>query len=200
MATLGNGDDNSITGGSGSDTVFAQGGNDTVSGLAGQDRLLGGSGDDNILGGNGDDAIGGGEGNDKLLGGAGNDVISGGTGSDVLGGGTGDDLLIGGADRDTLSGGSGADTFVFLARTDSLAGTGVRDIVLDFQHGVDKIGLAALGLSSADIDLSAWFGGTSMAGSYAQLLRISTNHDGVFDMEIQLNGTHGEVTFADIIL
>lgn len=182
MAILGNGDDNVLLGTSGNDTILAGAGNDTV------------------LAGAGDDRVSGGEGNDIISGGEGNDVLSGGDGNDLLIGGAGNDMLIGGEGRDSMRGGEGADTFIFTAADNLSLGVGERDIVLDFEVGVDKIGLRALNLTAADIDLSHWFGGTSADGSYAQLLRISTNHDGVFDLEIQLNATHGLATLADLYI
>jgi len=131
---------------------------------------------------------------------AGRDSLAGGSGNDVIGGGTGDDAIIGGGGRDILSGGVGADSFIYNAASDSGVGAGQRDIILDFAHGLDKIGLRALHVTAADIDLSHWYGGTSAGTAYAQLLRISTQHNGVYDMEIQLNGTHGAVTLDDILL
>ena len=121
-------------------------------------------------------------------------MISGGGGHDVLSGGAGNDVIIGGADYDVMSGGTGADTFTYFLAADSLAGTATRDIILDFTHAVDKIDLNQLHLTAADIDLSH-----NYAGTYAQLVRISSQHNGIFDMEIQLNHTGGIVTLADLI-
>ncbi|HEY6897347.1 MAG TPA: calcium-binding protein, partial [Rhodocyclaceae bacterium] len=62
----GNGDANSITGGSG---------NDTLNGLAGNDVLIGGAGNDILSGGNDNDTLIGGSGNDTMTGGAGSDLF-----------------------------------------------------------------------------------------------------------------------------
>lgn len=45
-----------------------------------------------------------------------------------------------------MTGGAGADMFVFEV-DDSRAGGGLRDIVTDFQTGVDKLDLTALNIS-----------------------------------------------------
>ena len=140
--------------------------------------ILGTSGDDHIVG-----------------------TLGGGDGNDVINGGTGNDVIIGGGGRDVMSGGAGADTFVFNSASDSQAGAGNRDVILDFQHGVDKIGISALKVHTADIDLSHYYAGTNATNAYAQLLRISTHHDGVFDFEVQLNTQHSgiAITLADLL-
>ncbi|MCE3290061.1 MAG: Serralysin, partial [Caulobacter sp.] len=58
------------------------------------------------------DTIQGLDGNDTLNGLGGSDRLEGGAGADKLFGGDGDDVLIGGAGQDTLTGGAGADIFV----------------------------------------------------------------------------------------
>lgn len=106
-------------------------------------RASGGSigGDDIILGNGGNDRIGGKGGDDILLGGAGNDAIWGDDGDDILRGGPGNDTLTG----DDFSGGSGADIFILAA------GEGM-DMIMDFEVGIDLIGLAN-GLTFADLSL-----------------------------------------------
>lgn len=130
------------------DRLAGRGGADLVNGGAGNDTLLGNGGDDTVNGGDGDDVLKGGGGNDFLDGGAGLDVLRGGKGDDDLGGGegkdilqgnAGDDRLHGGAAADTLTGGDGADTLVF---DQSLEGI-KRDVIADFEHGVDHIALDA---------------------------------------------------------
>lgn len=115
--TIGDECDNTINGGSGSETLLGQGGNDIVNGNAGDDHLNGGAGNDILNGGagndtldgdstnsndimngdEGDDHITGGHGNDTINGGVGNDYVSGGSGNDVVNGGAGDDILAGDA-------------------------------------------------------------------------------------------------------
>jgi hypothetical protein len=183
------------------DSLFAGGADDTIIGLEGNDTIGGGGGggNDNLQGNGGDDRLSGGAGNDKLLGGAGNDLLSGGADDDLLNGGSGNDTIIGGTGRDVMAGGDKdgdeKDVFIFTTRGDSGVGTGVRDIILDFQAGVDKIGLHALNITAADITLSNSFG-----NGFAQLLQVDWNHDGRVNFEIQLNATGGAVTLADLIL
>ena len=142
-----------IDGGAGDDvlTGFAEGdvinggaGDDQLFGVAGADLLTGGAGDDRLYGGKGDDALAGGAGADVLLGGEGFDILSGGAGRDRLKGQIGADLLDGGAGDDKLIGGGGADTFLFLGGPldDASAAAGrERDVIIDFQTGLDLIDL-----------------------------------------------------------
>ncbi|MES1025729.1 hypothetical protein ABN584_22815 [Gloeocapsa sp. BRSZ] len=128
--------------------------NDTVAGGLGDDTLLGGAGNDvlrgdlnnrspqgsvggndTLFGGLGNDQLGGKGGDDQLFGEQDNDTLYGDDGDDLLRGGLGNDTLIG----DDFSGGQGSDTFVLAA------GEG-RDTILDFENGIDRIGLAG-GLS-----------------------------------------------------
>ena len=71
------------------------------------------------------------------------DFIWGDAGDDIVMGGTGNDTLMG----DNQSGGSGSDLFVF--------GTGDgTDTIMDFEVGVDLIGLVAGELTFADLMLA----------------------------------------------
>lgn len=73
------------------------------------------------------------EDSDAFCGFAGNDTI------DALGG---DDTILGGYGGDEMTGGDGADVFVF---DDRHAGLGLaRDIITDFETGVDMIDLSAI--------------------------------------------------------
>ena len=82
--------------------------------------------------------VAGGAGADTLTGTAGDNLIDGGAGDDQLTGGAGDDILIDGAGQDMLTGGDGADTFLFQP-------DGQIDTVTDFQIGIDRLDLSALG-------------------------------------------------------
>jgi serralysin len=80
-----------------------------------------------------------------LAGGDGYDEVYGWVGNDILDGGNGNDILVGEGGRDFLTGGAGADRFDFRftpTTQDSLVGAGNRDIVTDFEHGVDKLSIA----------------------------------------------------------
>ncbi|MDA0267596.1 MAG: endonuclease/exonuclease/phosphatase family protein, partial [Cyanobacteria bacterium] len=150
-----------ITGSNENVKIFGFGGNDTIAGGLGNDIIFGGDGNDVlrgdrnsrnsggqiggndiIFGGAGNDRIGGKAGNDLLYGDAGNDQIWGDDGDDLLWGGLGDDILTG----DDFSGGQGSDTFVLAL------GEGT-DTVVDFEVGIDVIGLAG-GLGVGDLSVS----------------------------------------------
>ena len=83
---VGNPKANSIVGGAGNDSIFANTGKDTVRGGAGNDIIFGDSGNDSLNGEAGNDSLYGGTGIDTLTGGAGNDVFIFGSnvGADVI--------------------------------------------------------------------------------------------------------------------
>ena len=116
----------SLTGDRTDEDLFGSNTNNVMNGRGGDDVLIGRGGDDTLTGGGGDDIIRGGSGDDELRGRAGDDVLRGGSGSDTLEGGAG---------RDRLVGGSRQDTFI-------LSNQRGPDRVLDFQNGVDRLGLA----------------------------------------------------------
>jgi len=82
------------------------------------------------------------DGNDELYGGAGEDTLVGGSGDDVLDGGLGADTLTGdgGASDYERGGSTGTDTFVLRAG-DGGASISDADTIIDFQDGVDVLGL-----------------------------------------------------------
>ncbi|MFL5335432.1 MAG: calcium-binding protein, partial [Geminicoccaceae bacterium] len=102
---------------------------------------------DTLVGNGGANGLQGADGSDTLLGGGGADRLSGDGGNDTLKGGSGADTLIGSLGVDALTGGSDADKFQYFGFTtltspgDSGVGLGHRDVIADFQHGVDKIDL-----------------------------------------------------------
>lgn len=92
------------------DYLIGQGGDDTLSGGVGSDRLEGGSGNDTLRGGTGNDILSGGEGDDLLVGGTGNDILTGGDGADTFQWLSGDDINSeGGMATDTITDFSVAD-------------------------------------------------------------------------------------------
>jgi Ca2+-binding RTX toxin-like protein len=127
-------------------------------GTAGADRIAGlqfdevfrlKDGRDRLEAGRGDDAAYGGGGRDRLSGQAGADELRGGSGHDVLNGGGDDDTLHGGAGHDTLHGGWGADFLVGGAGADvfSFTNPGGRDVVADFEDGLDLLRLEVPGIT-----------------------------------------------------
>ncbi len=144
----GTGGSDRFDGGDGNDELSGKGGSDTLIGGAGEDSIKGGNGADSISGGSrkdtiqgntGSDSIDGGAGKDTIDGGRGHDTIFGGSGKDSIEGGRGKDVLSGGFGKDTLDGGSGADSFVF----DTALSSGNADVIVNFEHGTDVIGLDA---------------------------------------------------------
>ncbi|NEP19626.1 MAG: calcium-binding protein [Leptolyngbya sp. SIO4C1] len=151
---IGDASDNTIDALAGDDTVAGDLGNDIITG-GGDDDILRGDlnsratqggepgGNDIIFGGEGNDRIGGKAGDDILSGDAGDDFIWGDDGNDILMGVTGDDILVG----DNFSGGSGSDLFVF--------GNGDgTDTILDFEVGIDLIGLVEGELTFTDLTIT----------------------------------------------
>lgn len=127
-------------------------GNDRLTGNAVANRLSGNDGNDIIKGNGGADDIDGGKGKDVLKGGSGGDTLSGGGGKDVIRGGGGGDTLAGGKGSDKLWGGAGVDTFVFAAGAD-------RDVIRDFEAGVDTLEFTGLGPLSEVLALADESGG-----------------------------------------
>ena len=99
---------------------------------------------------------------------AGDDLIWGDDGDDIIMGGVGNDILVG----DNFSGGSGSDLFVF--------GNGDgTDTILDFEVGIDRIGLVEGELTFADLTITqngndALLGITSSGETLAILKGVSS--------------------------
>lgn len=142
----GNRGNDTLDGGLGNDTLHGGKDNDTLLGNVGNDVLYGDIGSDVVCGGDGDDFLNGNTEDDSLAGDEGNDSMRGGQQNDVLCGGNGDDILWGDLGSDSLTGGAGSDRFVFRS------GDG-GDFILDFQDGIDAIGLAG-GLSFGDLSIT----------------------------------------------
>ena len=149
----GNAGEDFLEGGKGNDTLLGGAGDDTLRGARDHDRLEGGAGLDHLHGDSGNDTLSGGDNNDRLVGGAGNDRLEGGGGADELRGESGRDVLIGGGagdklyggyGADTLTGGAGADRFFLTALGESGTSAATRDVITDFEAGVDVINLAKI--------------------------------------------------------
>ena len=91
---------------------------------------------ENVIGSDSNDQIVGNAIANSIQGRRGDDQITGNGGDDILDGGKGNDVLIGGQGRDVLTGGEGQDTFVY-KKIDHR-----RDIITDFELGIDKIDLS----------------------------------------------------------
>lgn len=172
---------------------------DRLSGNAGNDTLIGAAGNDGLKGEDGNDSLVGGLGNDTVYGGNGNDRLRGDAGDDRLVGGAGNDRISGGLGRDVMTGGTGADAFIFASAAEIGNGTS-RDIITDFQPGLDDIDLRAVQPGGSYIG-SAAFTGTAGEVSYIQSTGIvsgDTNGDGVADWS--LNITNKAPLIADDFL
>lgn len=106
------------------------------------DTLTGGSGNDTIEGSNSDDIIDGGSGNDSILAGQGNDSIQGGDGNDTIDSGAGDDTVAGQSDSDVIATGSGNDTILWNGIGNGidtvLESAGVQTITVQGASGVNS--------------------------------------------------------------
>ncbi|MEM9090302.1 MAG: TIGR03118 family protein [Cyanobacteria bacterium P01_F01_bin.53] len=185
LDTVGTDQPESLVGDSNNNAIDAGGGDDTVAGDLGDDILLGGNGDDVLRGDRnsrstqdgepgGNDIIFGGEGNDRIGGKAGNDILSGDAGDDFIWGDDGDDIIMGVTGNDTLVGdnfsdGSGSDLFVF--------GNGDgTDTILDFEVGIDRIGLVEGELVFAELTLTQDGANTLLGvGSSGEVLAVLNN-------------------------
>lgn len=188
----GNGLDNTLVGNLLANRLNGAGGGDTVLGLAGDDILRGGAGTDSVDGGNGDDTLRGDAATDRLY------------------GGEDEDVLIGGSGRDFLYGGTEADTFQFRLVSDSKAGATLRDIIAQFETGIDLIDLTRIDANSAVTGNQAFvFIGAAAFGSVAGQLRLiagpnsllqgDVNGDGVADFELQLTAL-ATISVNDLLL
>ena len=170
----------------------------------------GGSGNDTVTGGALGDFLVGFDGDDALNGGAGKDSLWGVDGNDILNGGSGIDWLWGGAGLDILIGGGGVDTFVFAAIADSAVGAG-RDLISDFDQGIDKINVSGIDAITGGVDEAfSFIGGADFSGAAGELrffqtasgntiVEADTNGDGVADFQIACTGII-DFTAGDFVL
>ena len=221
-----------LTGSAFADTLKGDGGSNHVSGGGSDDTLMGRGGEDILDGGEGIDAVsyaeasagvtvdlgsasgshGSGDGFDTLIsiesavGSVFADTLVGDGGANALSGGGGNDRLSGGLGLDTLTGGAGADVFDFNALADSVVGPDTRDVITDFQQGLDDIDLSGIDANTArGGDQSFRFIGTQgfrgregelryeifdQIGNATDFTLVSgdVNGDRVADFEIQIFG------------
>ncbi|MEO0056577.1 MAG: hypothetical protein RIT17_4, partial [Pseudomonadota bacterium] len=116
-----------------------------------------------------------------VSGGAGSDALQGGNGVDRLAGDDGWDWLAGGGGADELTGGSGLDLFVYRSASDSTAAQ--RDTITDFQTGIDRIDISALGAT-----------GFTLSPSGANTILRAVTANGTLEVLIT-----GQAVAADII-
>lgn len=205
--------DGDLSGGGGSDRLYGLGGNEVLDGGDGNDVLVGGGGDDTLLGGDtGRDVLLGGDGMDSLVGGTEGDRLFGGNEADTLHGGAGRDVLVGG---DYVGGGfpgdAAADVFLFVEVADSAPGGGSRDVIRDFEQGLDVIDLSGIDadIGTGDDDAFTYIGAAAFSNTSGELRSFTINGntvvrgdvdgDGIADFELLLNG-ESTLTDADFML
>ena len=214
--------DDLINGGTGRDKMYGGAGNDTATyeyssaavrvsltsnrGRGGEARgdwlfdienLIGSDYNDTLIGDAVSNILEGGNGADTLNGEGGSDFLFGELGDDTLIGGDGDDILNGGLDRDILWGGDGVDIFEFLDVAESGIGSS-RDVIKDFEQGIDLIDLATMGATSFSAG-----GFTNTAGEVTYKLIgggtktvIEYDHDGDGAADFQILMTNGGFTMT----
>ena len=123
------------------------------------------------------------------------ETLAGGTGADHVFGHGDQDRIIGGGGRDSLFGGKGADFFVYQSVSDSLADSG--DVIADFEDGLDKFDLHALGTASAPLSFLGSQAFNGAAGSIhavqsgaSTFIEADLNGDKSADFRIELLGVH----------
>uniref|UniRef100_UPI003561B6D9 calcium-binding protein n=1 Tax=Loktanella salsilacus TaxID=195913 RepID=UPI003561B6D9 len=106
-----------------------------------------------------------------LMGTMGGDVLTGLGGNDRLVGGYGDDILRDGAGEDVMLGGAGADIFF-------LSNDGQRDVIQDFELGVDRIDLSGWDFLRSRDQLIMSITATGFTISYGEELLVVNSADG----------------------
>ena len=135
-----------------------------------------------------------------------NNILSGGFGNDLILGAGGGDNIIPGANADDIAGGADADIFIFRFVRDCGKGA-ERDVILDFQHGADRLHLANIDANyKVDGDQAFSFIGQGAFSSTAGELRYAdgivsgdVNGDGTADFEIDF-ANHANLTAMDVLL
>ncbi|WP_417721879.1 calcium-binding protein [Salipiger sp.] len=151
---------------------------------------------DNLRGDSGVNILEGGNASDRLYGRAGNDILIGGAGVDALYGNLGADMMTGGTGQ--------TDRFIYFQMSESGVGSGNRDVIADFEPGLDRIEISRF---DADATLGGkqafdWIGDAAFSGTAGELgyryddgltiVQADVDGDGMADFEIALG--------ADLVL
>jgi Ca2+-binding RTX toxin-like protein len=155
------------------------------------ENAKGGSNNDIIFGNGAANQLIGNSGNDHLFGRGGRDTLIGGADSDTLDGGRGKDILWGG-DSGALDG--VADTFRFTSVLDSAPGRLQRDVIMNFEDGLDQIDLSGLGaLSFIGVNVNLTGGADLRVTSISQgwVVQVDINQDNKVDFALEVrDSTH----------
>ncbi len=159
------------------------------------ENVTGGSFADNLRGDGNDNVLEGGGVSDRLYGRGGNDTLNGGAGVDALYGNLGVDEMTGGP------GASTTDRFIYFNMIETGVGAGNRDIITDFQTGIDRIEIRRFdadttqgGRQGFNFIADAAFSNTAGELRFEQtggntIVQGDVNGDGLADFEIELTGT-----------
>ena len=232
-----------LTGSAFADTLLGTAQWNVLTGGAGDDLLVGRGGGDRLEGGDGVDTASYADatarvwvnlssvsgwfpdtgdsdrliGIENVVGTAFADMLTGDAGANALSGGAGNDRLTGDLGRDTLTGGAGNDVFDVNAVAESGVGAGVRDVIIDFQRGVDEIDLGDIDANAARPGDQSFnligtrdFSGKAgelhyqtfdQAGTANDITVVSgdLNGDGAADFEIEIAGIV-QLTRSDFLL
>ena len=217
-----------LNGGTGRDKLYGGAGNDTATyeyssaavrvsltsnrGRGGEaqgdwlfdiENLIGSDYNDTLIGDAVSNILEGGNGADTLNGEGGNDFLFGEFGDDTLIAGDGDDILNGGRGRDILWSGDGADIFEFLDIEESGTGSD-RDVIKDFEQGVDLIDLSAIGATSfSDSGFTNTAGEVTfklLSGGTKTVVEFDPDGDGVANFQILMTNGGFTMTADDFIL
>ena len=143
---------------------------------------------------------------ENAIGGAAVDWFIGSKGVNKFDGGGGNDTLMGLGGADILTGGAGGDSFHYVLRSDSGVTAKTRDVITDFEQGIDAIGFNNLqdtlggrsftfiGQQKFHHDGDAEFRFSFTGGN--TLVSLDVNGNGKADMSILLNG-HYSLTSGD---
>ncbi len=142
-------------------------------------------------------------------------ILKGSAAADVIAGGSGNETIVGEGSFDFLSGGQGSDVFVFNDVSDIGNKRYKRDVISDFEHGVDKIDLSGIDANGgAQGNGTFSFIGPDVPFSEAGQLRWAhqrkgsqdvtviegeVHGDGAPDFQLELSG-HVTITAEDILL
>lgn len=145
--------DDTITAGSGEDTIHGAGGSDTIRGGSSFATIYGDAGNDTLIAGKGGAFLSGGAGDDTLRGGgSAQNSLSGNEGNDRIIAGPGGALIDGGIGADKLFAGAGSDTFVFSTNHG-------RDEILRFDLANDFLDVSNFAKDFEDILFGSVHGG-----------------------------------------
>jgi len=193
------GGDDTITTGSGLNTVVTLAGNDTITTGAGADIIQAGNGNNTVNAGEGLNTVTTGTGNDTITTGSGMDTVVSGSGNDTITTGPGADVITSGAGNDSIDLGidSVLDRVIF-ASTAVLTGS---DVITGFTTAIDKLDV---GLMTSQLAATVVTGNlTVQAGAvYFLASGISSDADSISASAavvqagaVWTNGTVGAVAF-----